>query len=132
LEEIAMETPLKISFQGGDPSEALSSLIGENVEALEKLHGRMTACHVAVVVPDRHHRSQQFSVNIHLTLPGGIDVNVDHAPQGDNHFADAQAAVHDAFRRAKRVLKDRASKQRGDVKTLHERIERTLDRPPEP
>jgi ribosome-associated translation inhibitor RaiA len=124
-----METPLKISFQGGDASEALSTFISENVEALEKLHGRMTACQVVVQIPDRHHRTHQFSVKIHLTLPGGVDVNVDHAPQGDNHFADAQAAVHDAYRRAKRVLKDRASKQRGEVKTLHERIERSLDRP---
>ena len=126
-----METPLKISFQGGDASEALSGLIGENVEALEKLHGRMTACHVVVQIPDHHHRTQQFSVNIHLSLPGGIDVTVDHAPRGDNHFADAPAAVHDAFRRAKRALKDRARKQRGDVKTLHERIERTIDQPPD-
>ncbi len=127
-----METPLKISFQGGDSSEALSALITGNVEALEKLHGRMTACHVVVRIPDHHHRTAQFAVNVHLSLPGGIDVNVDHAPQGDNHFADAQAAVHDAFRRAKRLLTDRARKQRGDVKTLHERIDRTLDRPPQP
>ena len=28
-----METPLKISFQGGDTSEALSRMIGEHVEA---------------------------------------------------------------------------------------------------
>lgn len=124
-----METPLKISFQGGDASDAVSQLIGENVEALEKLYGRMTACHVTVQIPDRHHRTGQYSVHIHLALPGGIDVNVDHAPQGDNHFADPQAAVHDAFRRAKRTLKDCAQKQRGNVKTLHERIERTLDRP---
>jgi len=124
-----METPLKITFQGGAASEALGSLIGENVEALEKLYGRMTACQVTVHVPDHHHRSHQFSVSIYLSLPGGIDLTVDHAPQGDNHFADAQAAVHDAFRRAKRLLKDRASRQRGDVKTLHERFERTLDRP---
>lgn len=126
-----METPLKISFQGGDASDALSTLIGGNVEALEKLYGRMTACHVVVRIPDRHHRAAQFTVNVHISLPGNIDVNIDHAPQGDNHFADAQAAVHDAFRRAKRLLKDRASKQRGEVKTLHERIERTIDRPPD-
>jgi len=126
-----METPLKISFQGGDASEALSILISENVDALEKLYGRMTACHVVVRIPDRHHRTSQFAVNVHLSLPGGIDVNIDHAPQDDNHFANAQAAVHDAFRRAKRLLKDRASKQRGEVKTLHERIERTVDQPPD-
>ena len=42
-----------------------------------------------------------------------------------------QFAVNDAFRRAKRLLKDRAKKQRGEVKTLHQRIERTIDQPPD-
>jgi len=122
-----METPLKISFQGGDTSDALRTLISENVTALEHLHGRMTACHVTVQIPDR--LNGPFAVHIHMTLPGGLDLNVDHAPKADERFFDPQFAVHDAFRRAKRLLKDRASKRRGDVKTLHERIERTLDKP---
>lgn len=127
-----METPLKISFQGGDTSEALSQLITGHVETLEQLYGRMTACHVVVKIPDKHHRtSNLFSANIHMTLPGGIDINIDHTPQADNRFASPQFAVNDAFRRAKRLLKDRAKKQRGEVKTLHERIERTLDQPPD-
>lgn len=127
-----METPLKVSFQGGDTSEALSQVITGHVETLEQLYGRMTACHVVVKIPDKHHRtSNLFSVNIHLTLPGGIDINVDHTPQADDRFASPQFAVNDAFRRAKRLLKDRAKKQRGEVKTLHERIERTLDQPPD-
>ena len=127
-----METPLKISFQGGDSSEALSQLIAGHVDTLEQLHGRMTACHVVVKIPDKHHRtSNLFSANIHMTLPGGIDINIDHTPQADDRFASPQFAVNDAFRRAKRLLKDRAQKQRGEVKTLHERIERTLDQPPD-
>ena len=69
----------------------------------------MTACHVVVQGPDNHHRTSLFSVNIHLSLPGGIDITVDHTPQADDRFADPQLAVHDAFRRAKRVLKDRAT-----------------------
>lgn len=127
-----METPLKISFQGGDTSEALSQLISGHVETLEQLHGRMTACHVVVKIPDKHHRtSNLFSANIHMTLPGGIDINIDHTPQADGRFASPQFAVNDAFRRAKRLLKDRSKRQRGEVKTLHERIERTIDQPPE-
>jgi ribosome-associated translation inhibitor RaiA len=122
-----METPLKISFQGGDTSDALRTLISENVTALEHLHGRMTACHVTVQIPDR--LNGPFAVHIHMTLPGGLDLNVDHAPKADERFFDPQFAVHDAFRRAKRLLKERASRRRGDVKTLHERIERTLDKP---
>jgi ribosome-associated translation inhibitor RaiA len=128
-----METPLKISFQGGDASDALSQMITEHMEALEQLHGRMTACHVVIKIPDKHHRtSGLFSANIHMSLPGGIDINVDHTPQADDRFASPQFAVNDSFRRAKRLLKERAQKQRGAVKTLHERVDRTLDRPPEP
>jgi len=122
-----METPLKISFQGSIPSDALSGLIGEHAEALEKLYGRMTACHVMVQVPDRH--SGLFAVHIHITLPGGADVNIDHTPAGDERFHDPQFAVNDAFRRAVRQMKSHLSKRRGDVKTLHERVDRTLDRP---
>ena len=127
-----METPLKISFQGGDTSDALRQLVVEHVDSLEQLYGRLTACHIAIKGPDKHHRtSGLFSAKIHMTLPGGIDINVDHTPQADNRFSSPQFAVNDAFRRAKRLLKERAQKQRGAVKTLHERIERTLDRPPE-
>jgi len=124
-----METPLKISFQGGDNSEALSTLIREHVDTLEKVHGRMTACQVTVQVPDK--LNGPFAVHIHLALPGGMDLNVDHTPSADDRFFDPQFAVNDAFRRAKRALKGRTEKRRGDVKTLHERVERTLDRPEE-
>ncbi|HTR83546.1 MAG TPA: HPF/RaiA family ribosome-associated protein [Reyranella sp.] len=122
-----METPLKISFTGGDTSAALSALINEHVLSLEKVYGRMTACQVTVQAPDR--LNGPFAVHVHLTLPGGMDVTADHTPTADDRFFDPQFAVNDAFRRAKRVLKDRAQKRRGDVKTLHERLDRTLDRP---
>jgi len=126
-----VETPVRISFQGSTPSESLSNLISEHLEALERLYGRLTSCQVVVQVPDRHHRtSNLYSVNIHLMLPGNIDINVDHTPQDDSRFSDPVFAVNDAFRRAKRLIKEKARKQRGEVKNLHERVERTLDRPP--
>lgn len=125
-----METALRISYQGGTPSEALNSLINGHVETLEKLHGRLTSCQVTVRVPDRHHRtSNLFSVNIHIALPGHIDVNIDHMSHDDERFSDPTFAVNDAFRRAKRQIKERARRQRGEVKNLHERVDRTLDRP---
>ncbi len=120
-----METPLKISFQGGDTSDALRASISSNVAALERIYGRMTACHVTVQIPDK--LNGPFAVHVHMSLPGGMDLNVDHTPKADDRFFDPQFAVADAFRRAKRLLKERASKRRGDVKTLHERLERTLD-----
>jgi len=128
-----METPLRISFQGSDVSEALSQMIVGHVDALEHLYGRLTACHVIIRVPDKHHRTGGlYNANIHMTLPGGIDINIDHTPQADERFSSPQFAVSDAFRRAKRLIKEHVHKQRGDVKKLRERIDRTLDRPPEP
>jgi len=125
-----METRLKISFQGGDTSDALREMVTTHVDALEQLHGRLTACHVVIKVPDKRHRtSNLYGAHIHMTLPGGIDINVDQTPQADARFSSPQFAVNDAFRRAKRLIKERIHKQRGEVKTLHERIERTLDRP---
>lgn len=126
-----METPVRISFQGSTPSEGLTNLISEHLDTLERLHGRLTSCQVVVQVPDRHHRtSNLYSINIHLVLPGNIDINVDQTPQDDSRFADPVFAVNDAFRRAKRLIKEKTRKQRGEVKNLHERVERTLDRPP--
>ena len=93
-----METPVRISFQGSTPSEALSALISEETDALERYHGRLTSCQVVVKVPDRHHRNGGlYSVNIHVVLPGNIDVNVDHTPQADERFADPIFAVNDAL-----------------------------------
>ncbi len=127
-----METSLRISFQGSDVSEALSQMIVDHVDGLEHLYGRPTACHVVIKAPDKHHRtSGHFSAHIHLTLPGHIDINVDHEPNADERFSDPQFAVGDAFRRAKRLIKDHVDKQRGKVKKLHERTERTLDQPSE-
>ena len=127
-----MKSPLRISFQGSDASDAVRQMIVEHVDALEQLYGRLTACHVVLRVPDKHHRtSGLYSANIHMTLPGGIDINVDQTPQADDRFASPQFAVTDAFRRAKRLIKERVHKQRGEVKALHGRIDRMLDQPPE-
>lgn len=126
-----VQTPLEISFQGCAPSDALRQMVIEQVDALERLYGRVTSCHVVIKVPDHHHRSGgHYEVGIHLTMPGNIDIRTGHAPTLDGRFADARFAVTDAFRRARRVVQDRLRRQRGDVKALHGRIERSLDEPP--
>jgi ribosome-associated translation inhibitor RaiA len=125
-----MQTALKISFKGSEPSEALRQSIEEHVAVLERYHGRLTSCQVVVKAPGHHHRSgKHFEVDIHLVLPGNITINVDQFPDQDARFGDPRFAVSDAFRRAQRQIEDRVRRQRGDVKNLHERVERTLDRP---
>lgn len=113
-----MRTPLRVSFQGTTPSSALRGKVVEYVEALEKFHGRLTACHVVVKAPDNRHRTGGlFEVGIHLVLPGNIEVNIDRTPPLDERFADPLFAVSDAFRRGRRQIQDRLRRQRGDVKT---------------
>jgi len=124
-----MQTPVKIAFQGSEPSAALTQLINDEVGALERHYGRLTACQITVRVPDNHHRTGIYSVHLRMAMPGNYEVVVDQQPGNDDRFAVPQYAVNDAFRRAKRQIQDRARKMRGETKTLRKRIERTLDEP---
>ena len=127
-----MRTPLRITFQNTPSSAAIRKLIEEQVDHLEHFFGRLTACEVHFKLPDGNHRTGgPYEVTIHLKMPGGHTVDIDRTPGLDERFADPQFAVSDAFRRARRRLQDRARVMRRDVKTLHKRVERTLDTPDE-
>lgn len=125
-----MHTPLRITFQNTPSSQAIRRLIEEQADHLEQFFGRMTACHVVFKVPDGNHRSSGlYEVNVHIKMPGGTSVDIDRTPGLDERFSDPQFAVTDAFRRARRRLQDRAKVMRQEVKSLHKRIDRTLDQP---
>lgn len=125
-----MRTPLRITFQNTPSSGAIRRLIEEQAGHLEQFFGRMTACHVVFKVPDGNHRSSGlYEVTVHIKMPGGTTVDIDRTPSLDERFSDPQFAVSDAFRRARRRLQDRAKVMRQEVKSLHKRIDRTLDQP---
>lgn len=125
-----MRTPLRITFQNTPPSDAIRRLIEEQADHLEHFFGRLTACHVVFKLPDGNHRTGgPFEVTVHIKMPGGQTVDVGRTPQRDERFSDPQFAVSDAFRRARRRLQDRAKVMRHEVKALHKRVDRTLDRP---
>lgn len=125
-----MRTPLRITFQNTPSSDAIRRLIEEQADHLEHFFGRMTACHVVFKVPDGNHRSSGlYEVAVHIKMPGGTSVDIDRTPGLDERFSDPQFAVGDAFRRARRRLQDRARVMRQEVKSLHKRIDRTLDKP---
>jgi hypothetical protein len=127
-----MHTPLRITFQNTPSSAAIRQLIEEQADHLEQFFGRMLACHVVFRLPDGNHRNGGlYEVAVHLKMPGGMTVDVDRTPGLDERFSDPQFAVHDAFRRAGRRLKDRAKVMRREVKTLHKRLDRDLDQPPD-
>ncbi|SEO04976.1 Ribosome-associated translation inhibitor RaiA [Rhodospirillales bacterium URHD0017] len=125
-----MHTPLRITFQNTPSSDAIRQLIEEQADHLEQFFGRMTACHVVFKVPDGNHRSSGlYEVTVHIKMPGGTTVDIDRTPGLDERFSDPQFAVGDAFRRARRRLADRARVMRQEVKSLHKRVDRTLDQP---
>lgn len=112
-----MQTQLKIDFHGAAPADALQGKIAEQVNALERLFGHLTACHVSLEPPGHHRRKGGlYRVSIHLTLPDGREVNVGTTSRADKRHADVLFALNDAFRRARRQLQDRVRQMRGDVK----------------
>ena len=112
-----MQTELKIDFRGASGSDALRQNIENHVADLERLYGRMTACHVSVEPPGSAQRKGGlFHVRLHISLPDGREVNVGATPSADTRHADILFALGDAFRRARRQLQDHARRMRGYVK----------------
>ncbi len=112
-----METPAKIDFQGATLNAHVQQSVMAHISALEKRFGRITACRIAVSGPSAHHRNGgQYEVAVHLALPDGREVNIDHTAKVDERFADPSFAVNDAFKRARRRLQDQVRRMRRQVK----------------
>jgi cold shock CspA family protein/ribosome-associated translation inhibitor RaiA len=113
-----MQTPIEVDFQGMDAKPDIREAIAGHVAQLEDRFGRITAGRVVVKAPGGHHRTGGlYEINIHLTLPEGRDVNIDHTRQNDERYADLNFALNDAFKRARRQLQDQVRKLQGEVKT---------------
>lgn len=112
-----METPVEIDSHGVELPPEVRGVLDEQVRALEARFGRITHCRVVVTGPSqRHCRGGLYDVRIHLALPGGKEVAVDHLNHGDERFADLRFAVDNAFKRARRQLEGEASRLQGEVK----------------
>ncbi len=112
-----METPLQIDFQGMDSNEQIRAAILKHVDQLEDRFGRITAGRVVVKAPGGRHRSGGlYEINIHLALPEGREVNINHTPQNDERYSDIDFALNDGFKRARRQLQDQVRHLQGQVK----------------
>ena len=107
-----MQTPVNLEIQGLNASAHLREIIDRNLGKLERLFGRITACHVVIRAPNLHHKNgEQFYVTIRLALPERKDVNVSPAPRSlDKRQTDVAVAVNDAFKRAETQLRRQASR----------------------
>lgn len=113
-----MQTPVQITFQDIDPSEAVEAAIREKAAKLETFHGKLTSCRVVVAAPHRHGRQGTlYQVRIDLLVPGGGEIVVSRDPGLDHAHEDVYVAIRDAFDAARRQLQSFIQEKRGDVKT---------------
>lgn len=124
-----MQTEPQIHFKGMAPSQAVEAAIRERIEGLERVHGRITSCHVTVTAPHRQHRKGKvYQVRVHIAVPGH-EIAVDRPHELDHAHEDVYVALRDSFDAARRQLEDVARRSSGHrakahPETLHGRIAR--------
>jgi len=112
-----METPVQIDFQGMDANADVRSAIARHVAQLEDRFGRVTAGRVVLRAPGGHHRTGgPFEINVRLALPEGREVDIGRTPQNDERYSDLNFAINNAFKRARRQLRDQVRRLQGQVK----------------
>jgi cold shock CspA family protein/ribosome-associated translation inhibitor RaiA len=112
-----MQTQVEIDFQGMDAKPDVQNAVAKHLQELEDHFGRITAGRVALKAPGGHHHTGGlFGISIRLALPKGREVNVGHTRQDDERYANLNFAINDAFKRARRQLRDQVRRLQGEVK----------------
>ena len=110
--------PLDLTFRDMTPSESVTAAVHRWVDRLGRIDDRIQHCTVVVERPHQSHRhGQQFHVRIELAVPDHT-IAVARDPQRDGAHEDVYVAIADAFRAARRQLRDQKRIQRGEIK-LH-------------
>lgn len=111
-----MKLPVQITYRDMDSSPAIEQAVHERIAELEKVYDRITSCRVMIEEPHQHQRKGRlFHVRIDLTVPGS-ELVVGGKPDDNHAHEDFNVALRDAFRAAKRVLREHARIRRGDIK----------------
>jgi len=102
-----MQQPVEIVFEDFEPSDAISARLREETQKLEQFNNRIASARIVIAKPHQHqHKGNSYHVSIHLKLPGAKDIVVNHNPGDQNAHTDAYITIRDAFRAARRQLKD--------------------------
>jgi hypothetical protein len=118
-----METTMQsqLDIQGMKISRQARELIKTQLEKLEDRFGKITACRLAIRPPGQR-LGTPHAVILHLTLPGGREVNVGRLARApDGRYADLLFALHDTFRKAVRQLQRQVSRMRRPARPVRSR-----------
>ena len=129
-----MLLPVQITWRDMAPSTAVGNKIREEAAKLEEFYDPITSCRVMVEIPRRYQSGEyQFHIRIDLTVPGA-EIVVNHEPtlhssiqrlggegRAKEHelsapHKDVYVAIRDAFKVARRKLRDYSHRQNGAVK----------------
>lgn len=111
-----MEHPLRITFRGLEPADALKQAVQTRADKLDKFYDKIESCRVVVEAPYRHHqKGYVYRVRVRLNVPGE-EIVVARAPDSHAPHEGAYLAINDAFREAKRQLEDYVQRRRRKVK----------------
>jgi ribosome-associated translation inhibitor RaiA len=101
-----MSLTLQVAYRGLGPSDSLDKLVHNEASKLEKLFARIVSCRVLVERRAVHHAGTPVGVRLNIVVPGA-----DLADEAAHK--DPAPAVRDAFRRARRRLKEYAHRRNG-------------------
>ena len=111
-----MKQPVRIAFKEMEHSDAVEAWVRERAAKLERFYEPIISCHVVIEAPDRHSQhGGLYRVRIDLTVPGDEIVVSHQGPKNQAH-EDVYVALRDAFRAARRQLKESLRKKRGQIK----------------
>jgi ribosomal subunit interface protein len=114
VKEKAVKIPTQITYRHLAPSEALTSLINQQVAKLEEFETPIIDCRVVVDQSTQHHREKHFHVEVVVDV-AGAELVAGRAPD-DVRGKDPYAVVHDAFRAVRSQLQEHAQRRRREVK----------------
>lgn len=116
----------EISFRGFQPMEAQTQAIEKHVAHLEKGFPHIKSLSLVVACPGHHHRKGEvFEIALRVRLPTAKEIDISNRPK-DVRYADFYFALNDTFNRARRQMKVKSEKLRGEVKT-HVTLSRKAD-----
>jgi len=121
-----LESNLTVTFHGLDHSDAVEERVREEASKLDRIFDRLIAGTVRIEVPHRTQgHAKLYAVHIQISMPGKGEIVVSHEPGKHEDHEDLFKTIHHAFNAARRQLKERVEKMRGNVKNHGRRVKAT-------
>lgn len=113
-----MQVPLRIVVKNVPRPDEARALVREAAAVLERFHGRITSCRVAITNPEnRHAKGGLYDVHVVLGLPARGDIVISRRAGDQPEREHLRVSLRKAFALARRRIQDAAREMRGDVKS---------------